>query len=120
MDNRFHKHIFHQVSTLNVNNVRMVEEQLMILVPWCPFSRPGAVDKTTKTNIIGRLSFGIELVFGLTRGTDVVVTPGFTKIVISTNSTSATPQNTTAGTKTHESGSLSAPKATSPIPGVIL
>ncbi|CAI4451682.1 BAQ_1a_G0017680.mRNA.1.CDS.1 [Saccharomyces cerevisiae] len=25
MDNRFHKHIFHQVSTLNVNNVRMVE-----------------------------------------------------------------------------------------------
>ncbi|CAD6626647.1 HLJ1_G0050880.mRNA.1.CDS.1 [Saccharomyces cerevisiae] len=65
MDNRFHKHIFHQVSTLNVNNVRMVEEQLMILVPWCPFSRPGAVDKTTKT------------------GTDVAVTPGFTKIVIS-------------------------------------
>ena len=71
-------------------------------------------------NIIGRLSFGIELVFGLTRGTDVAVTPGFTKIVISTNSTSATPQNTTAGTKTHESGSLPAPKATSPIPGVIL
>ncbi|CAD6623205.1 HN1_G0050690.mRNA.1.CDS.1 [Saccharomyces cerevisiae] len=78
------------------------KEQLMILVPWCPFSRPGAVDKTMKT------------------GTDVAVTPGFTKIVISTNSTSATPQNTTAGTKTHESGSLPAPKATSPIPGVIL
>ncbi|CAI4422329.1 BAP_1a_G0014840.mRNA.1.CDS.1 [Saccharomyces cerevisiae] len=94
----------------------MVEEQLMILVPWCPFSRPGAMDKTMKT----RLSFGIELVFGLTRGTDVAVTPGFTKIVISTNSTSATLQNTTAGTKTHESGSLPAPKATSPIPGVIL
>ncbi|CAI7277860.1 CGH_1_collapsed_G0019830.mRNA.1.CDS.1 [Saccharomyces cerevisiae] len=55
MDNRFHKHIFHQVSTLNVNNVRMVEEQLMILVPWCPFSRPGAMDKTTKTFVASSL-----------------------------------------------------------------
>ncbi|QHS73087.1 uncharacterized protein SPAR_F01150 [Saccharomyces paradoxus] len=109
------------------------------LTTWCPFSMPDSADKTIETFVTSSLlnvhtdlastttkhtsvptansntvtkdmtlrpSFGTELVFGTTRGTDIAVTLESIKTAI--------PQNTTPGTKTHESSPSPASKATTP------